>query len=208
MFPKLTNLSEIEKEIEERLALDLSQRGFFFLDTGLDGEALSLFRKEIEDHDGEFQAAKIGRSQQNLERPDIRSDRTRWWDFLSLSDTQQLLEPLFLKVKEVCNRELFLGLSELEGHYAVYEPGAFYREHLDRFQNSSRRTVSLVFFFNNDWKPEEGGTLSLRDLNGKKIDLMPEAGRFVVFLSADIPHEVQVTHRKRLSFAGWWKTRE
>jgi len=113
---------------------------------------------------------------------------------------------LFEYVRETLNSELFLGLWDWEGHYAVYPPGAFYKTHLDRFQNDSKRTVSMVLFFNSEWSVDDGGILRL-DLPSESVRVAPRPGTAVFFLSDKIPHEVLETKRDRYSFAGWCRTR-
>ncbi len=69
-------------------------------------------------------------------------------------------------LRQILNRELFLGLEEYESHFALYAPGAFYRAHLDRFRDDDKRTVSVVLYLNDDWLPEHGGALRLHPQGG------------------------------------------
>ena len=43
--------------------------------------------------------------------------------------------------------------------------------------------------------------------DGRELDVLPEAGTLVVFLSADLPHEVLPATRERLSLTGWLRRR-
>ena len=105
------------------------------------------------------------------------------------------------------NRALFLGLDGYESHFACYAPGASYQRHLDRFRDDDSRTVSVVIYLNPDWRMEQGGALRLHTDGGAASDIAPEGSRLVLFLSADMPHEVLPATRDRLSLAGWFRRR-
>jgi SM-20-related protein len=102
---------------------------------------------------------------------------------------------------------LYLGLEDFESHFALYPPGAFYLKHLDRFRDNDRRTVSAVLYLNQDWQAEQGGALRLYLADGETRDVLPQAGSLLVFLSADMPHEVLPATRDRLSLTGWFRRR-
>lgn len=149
--------------------------------------------------------AGIGREGDFRVRKDVRGDRIRW---LSRSDPVQArflaqMEALRL----VLNRRLFLGLFEFEAHYAHYPAGAFYRRHVDSFRGAANRMVSLVAYLNDDWGEDDGGELVLYDAAGRTrlATIAPQAGRVVLFLSEEIPHEVLPARRDRLSIAGWFR---
>ena len=46
------------------------------------------------------------------------------------------------------NQSLFLGLNELEAHFAHYPAGSGYQRHLDSFQNSNLRRITIVVYLN------------------------------------------------------------
>ena len=207
MRETLAELSRAVNAIDERLAKDLTERGMFILDGVLSASESARFRREIDDREARFTAARVGRAEGTLSAPEIRRDRTEWWNFSAPTDTQALLLPLFEELRTVANRTLYLGLDELEGHYAIYDPGAFYSRHLDCFRSDSKRTLSIVLFLNEaDWAEADGGALAWEDRAGEHR-VFPLGGRLVVFLSAEVPHEVEITHRRRCSFAGWFKSR-
>ncbi|MEG0248677.1 MAG: 2OG-Fe(II) oxygenase, partial [Pseudomonas sp.] len=91
--------------------------------------------------------------------------------------------------------------------FALYPPGAFYRKHLDRFRDDDRRAVSAVIYLNPDWSADDGGELRMSLRDGVEHDVRPIGGSLVVFLSADIPHEVLPARRDRLSVTGWFRRR-
>lgn len=136
----------------------------------------------------------------------IRGDSIAWLEPGQGAASDQYLA-LMEALRRQLNRELFLGLDEYESHFAVYAPGAFYRAHLDRFRDDDMRTVSVVIYLNDDWLPVNGGALRLHPEGEASLDILPEAGRMVMFLSAEMLHEVLPTARERLSLAGWFRRR-
>ena len=105
------------------------------------------------------------------------------------------------------NRQLFLGLEDFECHFALYEPGAFYQKHVDRFRDDDRRAVSAVLYLNEEWLAEQGGALRLYPEGVEPRDVLPQLGTLAVFLSANLPHEVLPATRERLSLTGWFRRR-
>ena len=167
----------------------------------------ALRREALQRHRrGEFQEAGIGRGQEQHRNTRIRRDRTRWLDGSTLAQCRFLdeMEQLRLAV----NRALFLGLFDLESHFAVYDPGAFYRRHLDAFNGNNGRVLSAVLYLNDRWRDDDGGRLRLwphPDAVVPAMDVTPRAGTLVCFLSEHIPHEVMEASRQRLSIAGWFR---
>ena len=155
---------------------------------------------------GDFQPANVGKGAATQHAPETRGDGTCWLEPAALSPVQAKLARLLEGVREHLNISHFLGLWDWEGHYAIYPEGAFYHRHLDRFASDSRRTVSIVFFFNSGWTAKDGGALRL-DLPSGPCDVSPAGGTAVFFLSDRIPHAVLRTSRDRFSFAGWFRTR-
>lgn len=111
------------------------------------------------------------------------------------------------KLRLGINQRLFLGLFDYESHFAVYAPGAFYQKHRDAFRGAPGRKLSTVLYLNNDWDIQAGGELVLYDEAGEQeiLQIAPECGRLVIFLSEDFPHEVLPATRPRQSIAGWFR---
>ncbi|HXH03298.1 MAG TPA: 2OG-Fe(II) oxygenase, partial [Candidatus Competibacteraceae bacterium] len=160
---------------------------------------------------GRFHSAGIGRGANHRLRPEIRSDRVYWLDESAGGLAQRRYLELLEALRLALNRELFLGLARFEGHFAVYPPGSHYRRHLDSFQGTRQRIVSTVLYLNPDWQVEDAGALRLYlpASGGERIvDVLPEDGNFVCFLSERIPHEVLPPRRRRLSVTGWFRLRD
>lgn len=213
-YPAIEILNRPPCEVVAEVIRGLAGEGFVVLKDLLSRDYREEVRREILEakSDDRFKKATVGKRGENggaegrALHPEIRGDGTLWFEPSNLSPAQAQLWGFLEALRSGLNRELFLGLWDLEGHYAIYPPGAFYRKHLDRFRDDSKRTVSVVAFFNPDWRDREGGSLVL-DLPKGPLAVAPEAGTMVFFLSDRIPHEVAETTRERLSFAGWFRTR-
>lgn len=153
-----------------------------------------------------FSEARIGRAGGLQEEKRIRGDALCWLEpdmpaggtYLAWMDG----------LREALNRELFLGLAEFEAQYAHYPVGAFYKKHVDRHRDSNARVVSAVLYLNPDWPADAGGEFVMLDEADREwFRLPPQAGTLVLFMSADMPHEVLPASRERWSIAGWFRTR-
>jgi SM-20-related protein len=156
--------------------------------------------------DGALKLAATGRGAAQAIRTDIRGDQILW-----LKAGQSPACDRYLHIMEALrvtlNRTLFLGLDEYESHFAFYAPGASYLTHLDRFRDDDCRTVSVVIYLNHNWQPEQGGALRLHPEGKDTEDISPQGSRLVMFLSADMLHEVLPATRDRMSLAGWFRRR-
>lgn len=166
----------------------------------------SALVKALRDEAGELRPAGVGRGAAHRRVTGIRGDRIRWLDGATLAQCHFLeqLETLRLAV----NRALYLGLFDLEAHFAVYGPGACYKRHLDAFAGNNSRVVSVVAYLNDGWSRTDGGCLRLwatPESRRHLMDIEPRAGTLVSFLSEQIPHEVLPARRDRTSIAGWFR---
>lgn len=159
---------------------------------------------------GRMQRAGIGKAGEVSVNDELRGDLTHWLAREHATPAQSAyldaLEGLRLEV----NRSLCLGLFDFEGHFAIYPPGAFYRRHLDRFRGDGRRTLTAVLYLNPAWQEAHGGKLRLyldADGDGPALDIAPQGGTLVTFLSARFWHEVLPASRDRISITGWFRTR-
>lgn len=165
----------------------------------------------MQDQLGGFQGAGVGRRHQHIQNDfAVRRDRTRWLDGSTPAQCQ-FLQQLELLRRDI-NRALFLGLFDLESHFAIYSQGDFYKHHLDAFSGSSfsnkARVVSVVVYLNSVRQKDDGGRLRIwprPDAIDSVLDVVPRAGTLVCFLSEQIPHEVLAAKRERFSIAGWFR---
>lgn len=159
---------------------------------------------------GKLRTAGIGIGDKHHIDPAIRSDQTRWLDPLAASRPQRECLSAFDALRLTLNRELQLGLFELEAHFAAFPPGAFYRRHRDQQSGSNTRVVSCVLYLNTGWKADDGGQLRLyldREQSANYQDVPPEGGTLVCFMSERFWHEVLPARRLRLSLTGWFRRR-
>jgi len=155
---------------------------------------------------GEFAAAQIGGAATRLQRrEDVRGDSTCWLKE-PLCDAERRLHDLIEALRQDLNREAFLGLFDLEWHYACYPPGSGYARHVDQLRGRDTRRVSLVVYLNQGWQPGHGGELRVFEGTGYR-DIEPVAGRLVSFLSQGREHAVLPTTVERLSITGWLRCR-
>lgn len=143
-----------------------------------------------------LRAAGIGSGNAPLLRPSIRGDRIAW-----LQDGRSPACDSYLatmgELRHVLNHNLYLGLEEYESHFAFYAPGAAYLPHRDRFCDDDKRTVSAVLYLNRDWLPGQGGALRLHHDDGARSEIAPQGGQLVLFMSAEMLHEVLPATRER-----------
>ncbi len=144
-------------------------------------------------------------------KSDLHVDSDRRRDKIHWLETTGKAQGEFLSfangLKEHLNKELYLGLTYYESHFAIYGEGDFYETHLDCFKNSKNRVVTTVYYLNEDWGEDDGGELVVYDENNKFLaKVPPEADTLIVFMSEKFPHEVLPTcKRKRYSIAGWFR---
>jgi SM-20-related protein len=156
---------------------------------------------------GDFAAARVGSGATLKHREDIRGDYTCWLREPLYPAERHLLDELE-QLRLDLNREAFLGLFELELHYACYPPGAGYGRHVDQPQGTTQRKVSLVLYLNRDWESAAGGELRIFDPKHRFRDIEPIAGRLVCFLTPGREHAVLPARRERLSISGWFRARD
>ena len=211
-----TLFSEAEQTNKfERIIADLSDTGLSICDDFISPLLVSNLSHEARTMhaNGEFRHARVGKGESLQLREEVRNDHIHWLDPENPSPIQlpyfQELETLRMYI----NSNLFLGLFEYEGHYALYPPGASYKMHYDRFIGAHQRMVTAILYLNHDWQEQDGGFLKVYE--GTKpselnlpMEVLPLGGRLVTFISELFPHEVLPSTRDRLSLTGWFRIRE
>jgi SM-20-related protein len=156
---------------------------------------------------GEFAPARVGRQGAERRRGNIRGDFTCWLSEPLLQPERLLLKRLE-ELRLQLNRDAFLGLFELELHYARYPAGAAYSRHVDQPRGSVQRKLSMVLYLNPGWQSADGGVLRIHQGCDHFVDVEPIAGRLVCFLTPGREHEVLQAGYERLSISGWFRGRE
>ena len=192
-------------ELFETIARSLEAQGYCVLPDALPTtltETLVAAIAELEAQD--FRRARTGRGELQQLNPFVRRDKIYWID--KATEHAQAWLDWSDDLKTYLNRRLFLGLQYFESHFAVYEPGAFYKKHVDAFKGEENRKISLVVYLNKGWEPGQGGELTIFNDEGEELlKVTPSFATIAVFLSEEFPHEVLPTSRERYSVAGWFR---
>jgi len=130
----------------ERIVSELADTGFSTCDNFVSPLLVSsmAFEARRRHKQGDFRHARVGNGASMQLRPEIRNDRVLWLDSDKPGATQL---PYFLDLETLrreINRNLYLGLFEFEGHFALYPPGASYDIHFDRFIGTMERVVTCI----------------------------------------------------------------
>lgn len=197
------------EEVLDRISAEIYQNSYVIINDFIDEEfrkALLIEQTELLDK-GMFRHAAVGKGGQKQVRTEIRSDEVLWMDQENLSPLQAAYWEKIEQIRQVLNQRCFLGLRSFEGHFARYPIGSFYKKHLDQFHAVPHRVVTVILYLNDSWSAEDEGALRMyfpqEDGSEKVEDVLPLGGRLVVFLSAEIPHEVLPTKKERISITGW-----
>lgn len=176
--------------------------GYIVIQEAMMHESLQAIALRAKTTDG-YRAAGISSASSRHVNLSRRCDSICWLDESSSED--KLFLDFASGLQEYLNRELFLGFSYYEAHFAKYNAGDFYETHVDAFKNSKNRVVTTVLYLNEDWGDEEGGELVVYNENQEYVTTVkPEANTLVVFMSEKFPHEVKPAKRERYSIAGWF----
>lgn len=153
---------------------------------------------------GKLRPAGIGNQNNFQNNHQIRTDAICWLEPRTTNEAERQFFQLIDAFVAYLNRTCFTNITDYEFHYAMYEKGAFYKRHKDRFKTDDRRKFSVVMYLNKNWQPEDGGALVVYTPNGT-AQVLPEAGRVVFFKSDELEHEVLQANRTRYSITGWLK---
>lgn len=154
---------------------------------------------------GNFKPAAVGQGSSKIVQTEIRRDAVLWLEDHETGAVGEFLNWL-TELRLALNQTLFLSLVEAELHFALYPAGGFYRKHIDNFRGGSARLITVILYLNQAWQPADGGELRLY-LDDQTLDIAPEPGKLVLFLSERFEHEVLPTQHERLSLTGWLRRR-
>nr|WP_166260228.1 2OG-Fe(II) oxygenase [Marinobacter salicampi] len=195
------------------MTVELAECGWSSLDARawLTPQLLAELQAEVSAlHEADAMAiAGVGRGLGHTHDKSVRRDRIAW--LKGDSAPQKALFECLEGVRRGLNERAFLGLRRFEAHYATYEAGDFYKRHLDSFRGRASRVVSLVLYLNEGWQAQDGGVLQVYNRESSNElcgTVLPEAGRMVVFMSEEVPHEVITAQRTRYSLACWFRCDE
>lgn len=178
---------------------DLNEFGFALIDDIYSLDYVKTLANECTSHLAEFRAAGI----QNGVVSHIRSDHILWIDG-QLPIAQQHLQTLE-HLSQALNQAFYLGIKEVEAHFACYNAGEFYALHRDNPQQKNDRMMSTVFYLHESWQEDWGGQLRLQDKLGQWHIIQPQPNRLAIFQS-DVLHEVLLSKQQRLSITAWLRS--
>lgn len=192
---------------DERVLDDLARRRWVVVDEAFDTQFIRELEQAIPwegQESGLFHRAAIGRQAEQQVIREIRSDFIHWLDRKDPAPVIQYFWRQVDAMMEVFRRAFFLPVNYYEGHVAVYPPGAFYKKHLDQFEKTSYRQITLILYLNENWQAQDGGALRVYEPDGSYTEVLPVAGRAVLMQSAEVWHEVLPAKRTRKSLTGWF----
>jgi len=178
---------------------DLDQHGFAIIDDAYSNDYVHQLIEECTSNLNRFREAAI----QNGVISKIRSDHILWLN-PELVISNQHVQALYSLGQEL-NRAFYLGIRDVEAHFACYNAGEFYALHRDNPQGKNGRMISTVYYLHEDWQDDWGGELHLQDKNDIWHVLQPKPNRIALFQS-DLLHEVLEAKHQRLSITGWLRS--
>jgi SM-20-related protein len=208
----ITNLDDDSTYTINSALSEIEKNGYVVLDNFLHNQIIEELAAIVKSKwlNQEMISAKTGKT--GLSNQSVRGDYIAWLDNQESNPALQAYIRNMEMLRLSLNTQLFLNVQELETHFAVYPIGASYQKHLDQFKHGDKsqtqhRQISAILYLNQQWQTHYGGALRLYTNNDTYIDVMPEAGRIVLFLSALFWHEVLPAQRERMSITGWFRTR-
>lgn len=192
-------------DVFEKLIQGVLENGFGSVDNWFSIDEISNLRKRLlQNYEAEkFRLAGVGNKYQLTKEEAIRNDEIMWLNPHSEVPIEQCFFERINEFVNYLNRTCFAGIQTYEFHYAVYDPGSFYKRHSDQFNTDDRRKFSFVYYLSEEWNEGDGGELMMYVSHEAKIQPLP--GR-LLFFDSSIEHEVLVSNHQRLSITGWMKT--
>jgi SM-20-related protein len=191
----------------DKIVDELAEKHFAVVDNFIENEDCMKILELINEEKQHFKKAAIGKGNQQQIAEGVRGDFIQWIDEGVVNPS--CIENYLKKsndLRQYLNQTLYLGLQSYEVHLTMYPAQTFYKRHLDQHRGGKRK-LSFITYLNPNWKPEEGGQLRIYHADSQGIetfmDVLPEAGRLVCFLSEEIEHEVLLSFRERFSITGW-----
>lgn len=200
------NLKDSHSTQYEKVAQGLSQDGMVVMDNFISEEVVDGLCARIHeyDHARRFHRAEVGHGINRQAILDVRRDRVMWIEQHDVTGQLAQVNQDLYALKDYLNRTCYLGIQDVEMHFAIYEPGGFYQRHLDQFKDNGNRVLTFILYLNIGWQPDHGGQLRIYLSDNDVKEIEPIAGRLVCFRSDVIEHEVVLAHHQRFTLTGWF----
>jgi SM-20-related protein len=140
LLPKSWNVDQILD--------DLDQHGFAIIDDAYSNDYVHQLIAECTSNLNRFREAAI----QNGVISKIRSDHILWLN-PELVISNHHVQSLYSLGQEL-NRAFYLGIRDVEAHFACYNAGEFYALHRDNPQGKNGRMISTVYYLHEDWQDD------------------------------------------------------
>jgi len=194
----------------ERIVAALAEQGWGVISDFIPEAFGSALRQALTLHrcNGDFQPARLGQGGGLTAGKEVRSDEIMWLDRNNRIPIDDYLAYIG-DIQQLLNCQLSLGLESYESIATIFPVGSACKRHLDQINNHEQRILTAILYLNQEWQTEDGGQLRLYTGSGDEhIDIYPQAGNLLIFLSPRFQHEVLPTNRKRLAITTWFKRRE
>lgn len=152
-----------------------------------------------------LEKARIGNNTKLQSNEAIRKDLIYWLDRRHNDEHENTFFDLMDEFIKYLNQTCYTRITNCEFHYALYEPGSYYKRHFDQFQEGGKRAYSMIMYLNENWQEGDGGELTIYK-NEETITITPIHGKSVFFKSDQLEHEVLMSHKPRMSITGWLRT--
>jgi len=198
------------EDIFNSIAQQLEHSSYAVIENFVDPKEAQYLLEEIQRliEEEALKDAAIGRGVQSDVVKSIRKDEIKWID----PGTNNKNIASFLTTVEqlgvYLSQYFRVAIKRYEGHWAHYPSGAFYKKHVDQFQETNNRIFSIITYLNPNWGETDGGELVIYQDNKPNVLIQPKQGSMVCFRSDLLFHEVLPTNRSRYSITGWYRKDE
>ena len=152
----------------------------------------------------QLRSAGTGNDALVVHNKSFRSDMICWLDRKHNNQYENDFFDLMDSFVSHLNSTCYTGITGYEFHYTLYEPGSFYKKHVDQFRNNDSRQYSMIMYLNEDWQSDDGGELCIHHSDHQQ-NISPDNSKAVFFKSSELEHEVLLTNKPRMSITGWLK---
>jgi SM-20-related protein len=183
----------------------LAEKNWLAVDDFISAKQVELILEDIAfwQNEDAFKQAGVGKLNTHQIDASYRKDKIKWIDPEKCRPATNDFVNAISELMHQLNRAYYISLKDFECHYALYEPGDFYKRHSDQFNQKAHRIISMVLYLNTGWKKGDGGELVIYNEH-ENITIEPLAGRLMLFKS-ETEHEVLPTIKERYSITGWLK---
>eukprot|EP01114_Cavostelium_apophysatum_P023867 TRINITY_DN9130_c0_g1_i2.p1 TRINITY_DN9130_c0_g1~~TRINITY_DN9130_c0_g1_i2.p1 ORF type:complete len:155 (+),score=31.03 TRINITY_DN9130_c0_g1_i2:375-839(+) len=153
----------------------------------------------------------MGRGDDAWKDTSVRGDEITWLNNEkreALKDSAPTMYELLFKIESMrkeLNETCEFDSHHMQSQLACYPGnGTHYAKYLDAYVGGTTRRVTILYYLNFDWKPENGGCLRVHNVDGTTRDVEPIGDRLVLFQSPRVWHEVMPAYAHRFAIGTWF----